>query len=321
MFNVIRYFPIIVLLIFQACTQPGFKTDNNTLLDSNNKPFVIRGVNNPNIWYPQKAYDALECIAQKGTNCIRVVWETNGKCEELEKIILRCIELEMVVMIELHDATGDSSNQSLFNLVQYYTQSDIKEMLLKYEDYLLINIANEWGNHLLDDQYWYSSYKSSVSLLREAGYSTTIVIDGSGWGQDISPILSYGNALIDGDKNHNILFSIHMYGSWNSEESIDRQLNKAKKLRLPIIIGEFGYNFQNGINNLACKVNHLKILETCNRLGYGYIAWSWTGNNEDNAWLNLVDPNDWQTLSYWGDQVFNSEFGIANTSVKASIFD
>ena len=63
---------------------------------------------------------------------------------------------------------------------------------------------------------------------------------------------------------------------------------------LPLIVGEFGYNYDNGHNNLRCKADHRQILATCHLLGYGFMPWSWTGNNHEHAWLDMVDSKDWK---------------------------
>lgn len=321
--NLILVLSIIVLMMacISADKTRGFKTNGIHLLDSNGNEFVIRGVNNPSVWYPVESYNALGDIAKHNVNCVRIVWDTRGETDELEKVISKCINFQMIPMVELHDATGDSTAHKLMRLTNYFIKEDVKEMLLRYENYLLINIANEWGDHTMKNDYWYTAYKQSVGVLRKAGYKTTLVIDGSGWGQNISPILNHGKDLIDDDKEHNLLFSVHMYGSWNDATKIENDLKDVCQQEIPIIVGEFGYSYNNGDNNLGCKVNCKQILKTCADLNIGYLAWSWTGNNEENKWLNLVEHKDWATLTTWGKEVFNTSLGIKETAQKASVFN
>jgi mannan endo-1,4-beta-mannosidase len=157
----------------------------------------------------------------------------------------------------------------------------------------------------------------AIEKLRGAGINVTLVIDGPKWGQDIQPILQYGKALLNYDPCKNLFFSVHMYGLWNSTEAIETNLQKAHDLSLPLVIGEFGYNYKNGENNLKCKADHTVILRKCQELGYGYIPWSWAGNDLNNAWLNLTD---WENLTWWGKEVFEGPNGITSTAKKASIF-
>ena len=88
-----------------------------------------------------------------------------------------------------------------------------------------------------------------------------------------------------------------------------------------MIVGEFGYNHNDGQNNLGCKADHRIIMATCKRLGYGFMPWSWTGNNRENAWLDLVDSRDWKTPTQWGREVIEGECGIRQTALPACVFE
>ncbi|MBN1117093.1 MAG: cellulase family glycosylhydrolase [Bacteroidales bacterium] len=316
---------ILLSFIFSQCNNDsaaykGFTIQGKNLVDGNGNAFIIKGVNNPHIWFPKKAYDALPAIAEKNVNTIRVVWMTQGRISLLDSILSKCIELEMIPMVELHDATGDSSTSRLVAMAAYFVLPEVKHVLDKYEQFLLINIANEWGNHSVSNEKWFEAYKTAVDTLRKAGYRNTIVVDAPGWGQNIDPFIEYGQQLIQYDTLKNILLDVHMYGSWNEADSVKSKIEQVYSLNLPLIIGEFGYNFNDGQNNLGCKVNHKVVMEIGDKYGYGYLPWSWTGNNEENAWLDLVEYNDWKTLTWWGSEVFEGENGISATAIKASIF-
>jgi mannan endo-1,4-beta-mannosidase len=295
----------------------GFTVSGNDLLDANGNEFIIRGVNNPHIWYQKEAFEALTRIAELKVNCVRIVWQTSGEAQQLEKILQRCIELEIIPLVELHDATGSPKAEKLLETVSYYTKPDVKKTLLKYEKYLIINLANEWGDYYISSEYWKDSYMKAIDTMRRAGINTTLVIDGSAWGQKIQPILKYGKELLDYDPRKNILFSVHTYYLWNDPKTVDTALQKAHDAALPIIVGEFGYDYNNGDNNLKCTADHWTIMRKCQNLSIGYLAWSWAGNDKDNAWL---DMSDWKKLTWWGGEVFDGENGITRTSRKASVF-
>ncbi|MGQ1945719.1 cellulase family glycosylhydrolase [Geofilum sp. OHC36d9] len=298
-----------------------FSTNEGFLQDANGSEFLIRGVNVPFAWHPVKSYQALDEIARQKANCVRIVWESSLPASGLDSILQKSIDLNMIPIVELHDATGDSTATKLYQMATYFVSDEMKSVIQKYESYLLINIANEWGDNNLKAEYWRDAYKECISLLRNSGYRSTIVIDAPGWGQNIDPVLLYGQALIDYDPLHNLLFSIHMYGSWNDEEKIRHALQDAVNQSLPIVVGEFGYHYNEGNNNLNCKVNHEQILEVCAELNIGFLAWSWSGNNEVNQWLDLVTNDDWKTLTDWGKAIFNSPLGIKETARKASVFN
>ncbi len=310
------FFVLSLINGYQGFSQ-GFTISGTRLLDANGKEFIIRGVNNPHIWFRQKSIKALDRIAELKANCVRIVWQTKGKAVQLEKIIKRCIELDIIPMVELHDATGSPKTEKLLKTVAYYTDSLVKKVLLRYDKYILINLANEWGDHTVTADYWKNSYMQAIEKLRNSGIRTTLVIDAPGWGQNFQPILQYGKELLDYDPQKNLLFSIHMYSSWNNSQFIETELQKAHDLSLPLIVGEFGYNFDNGNNNLKCMVDHTVILRKCQELGLGYLPWSWAGNNKENAWLDL---SDWKNLTWWGKEVFQGSNGITETAKKASVF-
>lgn len=308
------------LMTSMAVCAQGFTTAKSKLIDAEGQVFLIRGMNNPHAWFGEKAYQALDDILAVGCNTIRIVWETKGRDSDLERIIQRCIELEMIPMVELHDVTGNTSGERLAEMASWYAEPERAKMLQKYERYLLLNIANEWGSNKTDADYWMTSYALCIDIMRKAGYLSTLVIDAPGWGQNMDPIIECGQQLIDYDPLHNILFSIHMYGSWNKSARIKEKLTLCHQKELPLIVGEFGYNYRKGLNNLGCKVDHMAILNTCNELEYGYMPWSWTGNNKANQWLDLVEPSDWKTLTWWGQQVISGQGGITETAKKASVF-
>jgi mannan endo-1,4-beta-mannosidase len=295
----------------------SFTVSGTKLTDANGNEFVIRGVNNPHVWYQKQSLDALNRIAELRANCIRIVWQTYGRPGQLDTVLNRCVELEMIPMIELHDATGNPKAEKLLETVSYFKKPEVRSVLLKYEKYVLINLANEWGDYFITPEYWKISYMQAIKLLRNAGIKSTLVIDGPAWGQKIQPILKYGKEMIENDPQKNLLFSVHAYYLWNSPATIDTALKQAHDASLPLIIGEFGYNFNNGKNNLECKVDHKSLLKKCRELGIGYLAWSWAGNDSINSWLDL---SDWNNLSWWGKEIFNGENGIKSTAKKASVF-
>jgi mannan endo-1,4-beta-mannosidase len=308
---------ILNIIIHSHIFSKGFTVSGTKLLDANGNEFIIRGVNNPHVWYQEKSLKSLSRIAELKANCVRIVWQLYGRPGQLDTILQRCIELEMIPMVELHDATGSPKAEKLLENADYLTKPEVRKVLLKYEKYILINIANEWGDYFITSEYWKTSYMQAIDKLRKAGIKTTLVIDGSAWGQRIEPIYQFGKELLDYDPQKNLLFSVHTYYLWNNPMTIDTALQKAHDAGLPIIVCEFGYNYNNGNNNLKCTADHAVLMRKCQKLNIGYLAWSWAGNDEVNAWLDL---SDWNKLTWWGREVFEGENGIMKTSKKASVF-
>ena len=297
--------------------QPGFYVQNGKLYDAKGTEFVMRGVNNPHIWFDPgsqyRAYQALDAIAGYKTNTIRVVWETTGgSASLLARILYRIVELKMVPMVELHDVTGSQSAADLQRMAAYYTQADIRQVLLDYRAYLLINIANEWSGTGSNFQ---SAYQSAITTLRNAGLEHTLVIDGSGFGQDANSLFNSASALTTADPERNLLFSVHMYSQYPSNASVDAVLDRAVSMGVPLIVGEFGPQLQG--QNVAWQ----QILTKSQSARIGYIAWSWSGNDTATANLNIVNDFSTQLTASWGRQVMvDHAASIQKTAVKASIF-
>lgn len=309
---------VIGLVLPSAGIASGFYVSNGTLKDANGNAFLIRGVNNPHIWYNTAAYDALPLIAENNVNCVRIVWQIKGAPSRLDQIIKRAIDLKMVPMVELHDATGDHEYAHLQEVVNYWLQHEVRTLVSTYEKYIMVNISNEYGGHKKSSLEWRDDYKKAISQLRNEGINALLVIDASGWGQNAEGPLRFGQELIDHDPNHNLLFSVHMYGSWNDAQKIRDTIAEFKEKNIPLIIGEFGYNHDNGNNNLRCRVDHKILMQACHEHQVGYMAWSWCGNNTENQWLDLT--SEWKTLTFWGNEVLNGSYGIKETAKCASIF-
>jgi mannan endo-1,4-beta-mannosidase len=305
----------------RAFAADGFYVSGSSLMDANGNNFIMRGVNSPHAWYDTQAYNALTTIANNKANTVRIVWSTSGTASRLQQIIDRCKQLGLIAVVELHDVTGINNASRLNDMAQYFARADIKPVLINNAKYVIVNIANEWGDHALSDTAWRDAYKTAITTIRNAGINNTIMIDASGWGQNSSPIKTQGQALLNHDPQHNVMFAIHMYGSWNDSSRIGTELQAIKNLGLAVIVGEFGWNYNNGNNNLGCSVNAQEILNQAQSKGIGYLAWSWTGNDSANAWLDLVSSSDWTTFTSWGNLVFNGTNGIKATSVKASVYN
>ena len=145
-------------------TDGYFTAKNGKLYDANGKEFLIRGVNSAHLWFDNfdrdYAYKSLLPISKTNSNTVRIVWGLNLQgmpVGQLEKIIKRVIELKMIPMVELHDATGSSDVNSLINCAKWF--KDNMSLFLRYKKYVLINIANEWSP-------WGTPLESKIIIIR-----------------------------------------------------------------------------------------------------------------------------------------------------------
>jgi mannan endo-1,4-beta-mannosidase len=322
----------------------GFYTSGGRLFDAYGHPFVMRGVSNPHIWFDvgaqYLAYDALDSIASYGTNTVRVVWETTtlagspavsvpAPASLLAEDLFRVVQLKMVPMVELHDATGLTDTASLISATNYYIRPDVRQVLLNFQDYLLINIANEWSG----TTNYVSAYTQAINLLRMNGINHTLVIDAPAFGQivqnnatrtsDISTWLANAASLLQADPQHNVLFSVHMYGQYPAAtpSDVDQVLGSAGVgTTIPLIVGEFGWQ-QNG-----ATVAYTEVMSQCQSKGIGYLGWSWFGNASSTQGgqglqsLDMVTSWGGPLSSPWGTGIMLGTNGIQPTAQKATIF-
>jgi mannan endo-1,4-beta-mannosidase len=295
----------------------GFTISGKNLIDANGSAFIPVGVSNPHIWFDTDAYNAIPDLANnKRVNCVRVVWTRSGSATRLDQILTQYENYKIVPMVELHDGTGSDNPADLNANAQWYANN--KWVFTNHQRTVLINIGNEWSTNATDTQ-WRDAYKTAITTIRNSGIVTTLVCDGPAYGQKSSGALNYGQELLNYDPQHNLLFSIHMYVVWNNANDIYNAMASFSSKNLPLVIGEFGWNYNNGNNNLGCKVDHKLLMQYANQFGYGTLAWSLKGNDSANAWLDLT--TDWRSVtSPWGNDVFWGPYGTYNRAKTASIF-
>ncbi len=296
----------------------GFYVDGSTLKDANDNPFVMRGVNYAFTWYKGTETASLPKIAEYGANSVRIVL-SNGEqwnkdsISSVKNIIRICEENEMIAILEVHDATGYNTHDSLIKAAEYFVE--IKEAFVGKEDKVIINIANEWRGDQNSDE-WAASYKDAVKLLRDAGLTHNIMIDAAGWGQYGKAVHDKGLEVLNSDPLKNIIFAIHMYGTAGGNENVIKyNIDGVLNQDLALCIGEFGWNHSDG------DVDEATIMSYCEETNIGWLAWSWHGNGSEVAYLDMVTDYAGETLTEWGDTVVNSVKGMLNTSKTCSVFE
>lgn len=130
----------------------------------------------------------------------------------------------MIAILEVHDVTGKDDTSLLETAADYWIE--VKEALIGKENYVILNIANEWvGNW--DGQKWCDGYTSVIPRLREAGIKNTIIVDAAGWGQYGQSVTDYGEQVFAADPDANTMFSVHMYGHSRKEQGNYRAESQA----------------------------------------------------------------------------------------------
>jgi mannan endo-1,4-beta-mannosidase len=314
-----------LLLSFLTLTTPahaaptGFRVENGRLLEASGNDFVMRGVNHAHTWYPDRI-SSLAHIKAKGANTVRVVlssgdrWTRNDTAD-VANVVAQCKQNRLICVLEVHDTTGygeQSGAVTLSRAADYWIS--VQSALTGQEDYVIVNIGNEpHGN--TGYSAWTADTKAAIQKLRTAGFDHTIMVDAPNWGQDWAFTMRDNAASVfAADPDANTVFSIHMYGVFDTAAEINDYLNRFVTAKLPIVVGEFGHDHSDG------NPDEDTILAATRQLRLGYLGWSWSGNGGGVEYLDMVTNFDPDRLTGWGQRLFNGADGIAATAEEAAIY-
>jgi len=162
----------------------------------------------------------------------------------------------------------------------------------KYQDferYMILNIANEWGD---DPGKWRDAYVSAIPRIRNAGWHGAIMVDAPGCGQNAQAIVDHGRAVFNADPERNVLFDWHIYGmvcdsqggvppQWNGQLDLVPTMDRLRDTGLTVVVGEFGPG--RGIGPSPTNVTPERIIDVSEKHGIGWLSWSWEDNDQANA--------------------------------------
>jgi mannan endo-1,4-beta-mannosidase len=303
-----------------TCTgKTGFWVDGRFLRDRCCEKVVLRGVSEMVVWSGQKNGSPYFAeIAKTGANVVRIVWTAkDGTAAQLDAAIANALANKLIPMPELHDATGDMT--LLSTCIDWWVRSDVVEVIKKYEDRLLINIANEVGNDKVAPATFATEYTSAITKMRAAGIHVPLIIDGSSWGQNIDMLQSQGPGLIEADPDHNLMFSVHMWWNDPTGARVTKELDESAEMNLPLIVGEFA---QHAVYQCsAAPFDYKTLMAKAKELEIGYLAWSWgavkNGDCKTDGPFDMTTDGTYAGLTGWGLEVAKTDpNSIENTSVR-----
>jgi mannan endo-1,4-beta-mannosidase len=311
--------PLLVIGPSAQAAPTGFRIQNGRLLERSGNDFVMRGVNHAHTWYANQT-SSLSHIKAKGANTVRVVlssgdrWTRNDTAD-VANVVTQCKQNRLICVLEVHDTTGygeQSGAVTLSRAADYWIS--VQSALTGQEDYVIVNIGNEpYGNNNYAG--WTADTKAAIQKLRTAGFQHTIMVDAPNWGQDWAFTMRDNAASVfAADPDANTIFSIHMYGVFDTAAEITDYLGRFVAAKLPIVVGEFGHDHSDG------NPDEDTILATTQQLGLGYLGWSWSGNGGGVEYLDMVTNFDPNQLTSWGRRLFEGANGIAATSKEAAIY-
>ena len=298
----------------------GLRVSGRNIVEANGGNFIMRGTSHAHVWY-QSQTSSFANIKSLGANVVRVVlsggrWTPANGVSDVANVVSLCKQNRLICVLENHDTTGfgeQSGAVSLDAAVNYWIS--VQSALTGQEDYVIVNIGNEpIGNNAVTPG-WTQATTSAITRLRGAGFQHLLMVDAPNWGQDWQFTMRDNAASVfNADPQRNTVFSVHMYGVFDTAAEINSYLDAFRTAGLPLVIGEFGHNHSDG------NPDEDTIMAQAQARGLGYIGWSWSGNGGGVEYLDMVNNFNVASLTSWGQRIFNGANGIASTAKEATIY-
>jgi mannan endo-1,4-beta-mannosidase len=239
-------------------------------------------------------------------------WTANTAAD-VTNVINLCKANKLICVLENHDTTGygeDTAAYSLDQAVDYWI--GLKSVLVGQENYVVVNIGNEPIGNTNPGQ-WTAATVAAIQKMRTNGFEHLLMIDAPNWGQDWQYTMrDNAQTVLDADTRDNTVLSIHMYAVFNTAASIRNYLDVFQNNNWPLVIGEFGWQFDSG------QVDDQTLIAEAQARGIGYLGWSWAGNTDPI--LDMTNNFDAASLTTWGQRIVNGANGIRATSKEATIY-
>ncbi|WP_119730377.1 cellulase family glycosylhydrolase [Thermomonospora amylolytica] len=298
----------------------GLRVSGTDIVEANGNRFVMRGVSHPHAWYTSQT-GAFADIKKMGANTVRVVlsggrWTANGAAD-VANVVSLCKRNRLICVLENHDTTGYGEQEgarTLAQAVDYWL--GLKDVLAGQENYVVINIGNEpFGNNAVTPG-WAEATTDAIRRLRAAGFEHLLMVDAPNWGQDWRfTMRDNARTVFDADPARNTVFSVHMYGVFDTAAEVTAYLDAFDRAGLPLVVGEFGHNHSDG------DPDENTIMAEAQARGVGYIGWSWSGNGGGVEYLDMVNGFNAAGLTPWGERIFNGPNGIRQTAREATVYE
>ena len=328
--HIYRWLTIALALVLASCAPvqsaydiirqtpaPVFHTAGSAILRPDGTAFIARGINLQYGDNPKAALPAIKAISSTGANIIRLQLRRNTSAKDLRKALDAAVKRKLPVMVFYweQDITCGTDSARL--------RKDTGDLWLrrwadvlnerKYQPYLMLNIANEWGTSKDNYAGYMATYSDLIRAMRARGYRAPIVIDAADCGQATGSFLDgRGKALQAADPLHNLIGSVHAYNKpWNSAEKIDSNIAALRAEGIPFLLGEFG---DRELVEDGNAVDHLHLMQTAQETGTGWITWSWKGNGGATQVLDMSESYGKVSLTRRGHEIVDGPYGLRATA-------
>ena len=287
-------------------TGDGLFVHNGKLYDSSGWEFRIRGVN---LCHYDSTPHSGPGIARSHANAVRVaLWLSSVPTSMYVNTLQAYISDRDVVIPTMFRVPGTrraiSGSQSTADL-----DAAVSNWVTNFHYYaplqhhLIINVANEWGPRA--SATWATAYERAITRLRAAGYTTPIMIDAGGYGQDAADLLSYARQVFESDPQKNVIFSFHVYyGQWPgwTPAKLDAFALQLKALSastgMAFVFGEFGPG--RDIGPSPTMLTPQQVIGAAEAAGIGWMGWAW----DDNDLPNGASNNNWFSMTLDGPGMY-----------------
>ncbi|MGI5267817.1 cellulase family glycosylhydrolase [Nonomuraea sp. CA-218870] len=314
----------IILLPVVLVSQPahaavGIHVSGANIVERGGQNLILRGTSHPHAWYTGQT-QAFRDIKSLGANAVRVVlsggrWTPNNAAD-VAGVVSLCKQNRLICVLENHDTTGYGEQSGAYTLDQaadYWIS--VKSALAGQEDHVIVNIGNEpIGNNAVTPG-WAAATSAAIQKLRTNGFDHALMVDAPNWGQDWQfTMRDNARTVFDSDPDRNVIFSIHMYGVFDTAAEITAYMDAFRTAGLPLVVGEFGHDHSDG------NPDEDTIMAQAVSRGLGYFGWSWSGNGGGVEYLDQVTNFDVTQLTSWGRRLFDGTNGIRATAREAAIY-
>jgi mannan endo-1,4-beta-mannosidase len=310
----------IVVLAAPAQAAVGIRISNGRLVEGNGSSLVLRGINHAHTWYKTQT-SSFANIKATGANSVRVVlsggrWQPADTAADVTNVINLCKQNRLICVLENHDTTGFNEQSGAVSLdasVNYWIS--IQSALTGQENYVILNIGNEPYGNGSSVTSWPTDTANAIRRLRSAGFQHTIMVDAPNWGQDWQFIMrDNAPTVAAADTTGNTIFSIHMYGVFDTAAEVNSYVDSFTSRGLPLCICEFGNMHSDG------DPNEDAIMSKARTANIGMMGWSWSGNGGGVEYLDMVTGFNPAQRSAWGTRYIAGTDGVSSTSREASVY-
>ncbi len=302
------------------------KVSGRFLQDAHGNDLLLRGVNVPA--YKSGYVDDLDAVAAAvaltKANAVRIEWwavppsgATEYTAANLDRAIQKYFDLGIIPVVDLHDLTFQS-NPATFagTITHFWTDPAIVSILVKHQDHVVVNIANEWGDPA-DPATFLSTYGAAITAIRNAGIVAPLMVDAPE-GFDYQFFLDHGAEVLALDPQHDTLLSVHAYWAASDPGFTDANvlsiLDSLQASGLPIVLGEAS---SNAYTTIPCDpIHYANLLGRANADGIGYLFWAWYEDGQCGQAMNITVHQDGLTLpdsstpGFGNDALNDPDFGI-----------